>query len=405
MDIRKKINQLPSASGVYIMKSRSGEILYIGKASSLRQRVKSHFSRPPASKPDIFREEVADIAYLECDTPEQALILEAALIKEKKPRYNVALKDNKSYPYIEITREEFPRVFISRPKGKNKSLLFGPYPETKTLRSALLLVRRIFPYRSCPKIPKRPCLFFHLKLCPAPCSRKISSADYRVNIESISRILKGERRKLAKALEGRMKKLVKNLQFEQAAHLRDKLSAINNLYRGKPRAHAIVSLKEVLKLPRLPLNIEAVDISSLGSRNAAGSIVVFKEGVPVKKNYRRFRIKDAVVNDDYAMVAEVVRRRYLRLIKENKALPDLVIVDGGKGHAAVVSEVLIGLGLSLPVVGLAKKNEEIWFPRSRNPVRLSRGDPGLQLIQRIRDEAHRFAHNYQVVRRRQNLWP
>ncbi|MFH1519241.1 MAG: GIY-YIG nuclease family protein [Candidatus Omnitrophota bacterium] len=400
MGIREKIRKLPQGSGVYIMKSKAGKVFYVGKASSLRKRVSTYFLRSRDPKTDSLIKNIVDIDYIECDTPEQALVLEAALIKEKKPKYNVALRDNKSYPYVVVTKDKFSRIFISRPKGKIKGFVFGPYTQAKTLKSALALMRKIFPYRSCRKMSKSACLFFHLKLCPAPCLRKISLRDYRAGMRSICKILNGERRELAKELTVKMKKLAAGKKFEEAASLRDKLSAIDNLYQGKPRAHEIIALKEALGLTHLPLYIEAIDISSLGKSDSVGSVVAFKDGVPDKSNYRRFRIKTANKRDDYGMITEVVRRRYSRLIREKRTLPDLIIIDGGKGHLLRAHKELAILEISLPLISIAKRNEEIWMPPAQTPLPIARDNPGLYLIQRVRDEAHRFAHTYGFLRRK-----
>ncbi len=400
MGIREKVKRLPQSPGVYIMKLKGGRILYVGKASSLRKRVSSYFSKTGDLKTDSLLKNVSDIDYIECESSEQALILEAALIKEKKPRYNISLRDNKSYPYIEITKEKFPRIFISRPKAKNKNILFGPYPQAKTLESALTLIRRVFPYRSCRRMPKEACLFFHLKLCPAPCAGKVSMSAYRSTIQSICRILKGQRRELAKELTAKMKKSAAAKKFEWAASLRDKLLAIDSLYKGKPQAHEIIALKEILNLPKLPLLIEAIDISSLGRSDCVGSVVIFRDGVPDKNSYRRFQIRTARERDDYDMIAEVIRRRYSRLKKENSPLPDLIIVDGGKGHLLRAYKELETLRVSVPLIGIAKKNEEVWTVSEKNPLTIPRSNPGLHLIQRARDEAHRFAHAYGLVLRK-----
>jgi len=403
MGIREKVKKLPLGPGVYIMKSKRGKILYVGKASSLRKRVSSYFSKVGDSKTDSLLKNADDIDYIKCRSSEQALILEAALIKEKKPKYNISLRDNKSYPYIEITKEKFPRIFISRPKAKNKNLLFGPYPQVKTLESALTLIRRVFPYCSCKRMPKKACLFFHLKLCPAPCIGKISLSAYKNNIQSICRILRGQRRELVSELTARMKKLAAGKKFEGAAALRDKLLAIDSLYKGKPKVHEIIALKEILSLPRLPLHIEAIDISSLGRSDCVGSVVVFRDGVPDKNSYRRFQIRTARKRDDYGMIAEVIRRRYSRLIKENSPLPNLIIVDGGKGHLLRAHKESEALGVSVPLIGIAKKNEEVWTVSKKTPVTIPRSNPGLHLIQRARDEAHRFAHAYGLVRRKKRI--
>ncbi|UCC95135.1 MAG: excinuclease ABC subunit UvrC [Candidatus Omnitrophota bacterium] len=403
MEIKEKIKNLPTGPGVYIMKSQRGKIIYVGKASSMRKRVKSHFSSRVSLRRDIFLEQVTDIDCIECETEEQALILEAALIKEQRPKYNIALRDNKSYPYIEITREKFPRVFISRPKQKTANRLFGPYPKTKLLKSALGMIRKIFGYCSCRGNPKEPCLFFHLHLCPAPCAGKVSFSQYRDNIENICKILKGERRKLESTLRRKMEKFAQEAKFEEAAAIRDKLLAIENLYRGKPRDHQIISLKEILHLPHLPLTIEAIDISSLAGSSATGAVVVFKDAAPDRNNYRRYRIKEVKKIDDYAMIGEVTRRRYGRLLREGKKLPDLVIIDGGRGHVQRAKEELATLKAKIPIIGIAKKNEEIWFPFAVKPLVIPPNSPCLHLIQYIRDEAHRFAHAYHSVRRRRKM--
>ncbi len=403
MGIREKVKKLPSECAVYLIKDKENKILYVGKASSLKKRLSSYFYPSPDAKTQALLEKAEDIDYILCHSPQQALLLEAALIKEKKPKYNIALRDNKSYPYAAISQEKFPRVFIFRPKGKTLSLLFGPYPAAGILKSALKLVREIFPYRSCRVMPKSPCLFFHLKLCPAPCAAKISLQDYQLTIKNICRILRGERKILKESLKDEMQRLCEEKNFEEAAKMRDKLLAVDSLYQGKPKAHELVSLKEAFHLPRLPLNIEAIDISSLGKSDAVGSVVVFRKGLPDKSSYRRFLIKQADTQDDYEMIKEVVRRRYARLKQEKKPLPELVIIDGGKGHLLKVQEALKALALSIPVAAIAKKNEEIWLPLSGSPSRIPKHEPCLHLIQRLRDEAHRFAHNYQLLRRKKRM--
>ena len=409
MDIRKKIENLPIGSGVYIMKSSAGRTLYIGKATSLKKRLKSHFISPQA-KNTVFLEKVTEIDHIQCLSPEQALILEAALIKEQKPRYNIALRDNKSYPYVAVTKEEFPQIFISRLKKNSQVVFYGPYPKTKTLKLALALIRKVFPYRTCRIMPKSVCLFFPLKLCPAPCVGKISESEYKNIIKNIIKIIQGERKSLVKELKQKMNKLAKEEKFEEAGKIRDKLLAIDILYKGKPQKHELIVLKETLDLPKIPLRIEAIDISRLGESQATGSVVVFKEGVPDKSQYRRFLIKSFSQQDDYAMIGEVIQRRYSRLLAQNSKLPDLVIIDGGIGHVNKADNILRKLGIILPVIGIAKQKEEIWFPQTTsgkknrdNPLVISRDNPALQLIQRIRDEAHRFAHKYQLLRRQKKI--
>jgi len=404
MDIKKKVKQLPQSCGVYIMKSKRNEVLYVGKASSLKTRVSSYFSKRISGKTDILIAQVADIDYIECESEEQALILEAALIKEKKPKYNISLKDSKSYPYVEITTESFPRIFISRPKKRAGKVLFGPYPKAGTLKSALVLIRKAFPYRTCRTMPKSACLFYHLKLCPAPCIGKISLTDYKTVVDGISKILKGERKRLVRSIDKKMQKLAAKKQFERAARLRDKLLAIESLYKGKPKAHEIISLKDILNLPSLPLVIEAIDISSLGKSDSVGSLVTFRDGAPDKNNYRRFLIRGVTKLDDYAKIAEVVKRRYSRLIKEKHKLPDLIIIDGGKGHVMTAYRVIKSLGVEIPLIGIAKRNEEVWFADKKKPLIIAKEAPCLHLIQRFEKKVLRVVAEIPVGEVRSYKW-
>jgi len=403
MVIKEDIKNFPSQPGVYAMRTKVGDVLYVGKATTLRRRVNSYFSKQQPQKTTLLLSKTDRIEYIVCGSQEQALILEAALIKEKKPKYNIALRDDKSYPCLKISQEKFSRIYISRFHRKDKDLTFGPYPKVKILKAALTLIRKIFPYRSCKKMTKKACLFFHLNLCLAPCIKKVNLSDYKSCIKSISQILKGERKTLVKGLENRMHKLAKQKKFEEAANIRDKISAINNLYSGRPKEHELISLKDNLSLRRIPLVIEAIDISSLSGNACCGSVVVFKDAYPDKKSYRRFLIRNSYRKDDCDMIGEVVRRRYLRLLREGKELPDLIVIDGGKGHVARAYKELSELGTDIPLIGIAKRNEEIWLPLENKPLLIAHDKPCLHLIQRIRDEAHRFAKAYHKLLRRKNI--
>jgi excinuclease ABC subunit C len=402
MDIKEKIKDLPDSCGVYIMKSETGEVLYIGKAVSIKKRVQSHF-RSVDPKTSLFTSKVRDIDYVHCDTEEQALLLEATLIRENKPKYNVELKDNKSYPYVLITDEPYPKVLIRRPTQiKKKGLLLGPYVNVGLLRKALKLIRAIFPYCSCPR-PRKNCLYCHLNLCPCPGISDITVSRYKDNIDSICKILSGERRELIEKLQVQMKRLSLQAKFEEAALLRDRLVAVYSLYSGRRQAGELLTLKEALNLPKIPFVIEAIDISSLSGQEAAGSVVVFRDGIPDKNNYRRYRIKEIKGIDDFKMIAEVTRRRYRRQKEEGLNLPDLIIIDGGQAHVNVAKKELEGLSLDIPLIGIAKKNEEVWLPRTERPLALPRDNPALYLIQRIRNEAHRFAHRYHALLREKKV--
>ncbi|MBU1121502.1 MAG: excinuclease ABC subunit UvrC [Candidatus Omnitrophota bacterium] len=401
--LKNKVKQFPQTPGVYIMKSKKDQTLYIGKAASLKKRVLSYFLSSRTHKTDVFMSKVEDIEYIECQSEAQALILEASLIKERKPQYNIALRDDKSYPYVEITKDEFPRIFVSRPKGKTDSILLGPYPKVKLLKAALDMVRKVFPYCSCRGRFRKSCLFYHIGLCPGPCAKKVSAREYRKNIRSIYRILKGEREKLIRELEKNMKKLSEQKKFEEAARERDKLVVLNTLYHGKGSVNQLLSLKEILGLSSLPRVIEAMDISSLSGKQATGAVVVFRDGEPDKNSYRRYRIKEVEKIDDYAMIGEVFRRRYKSFIEENRKLPDLIIVDGGKGHVQRVRQEMAALGEASALIGIAKRNEEIWFPDKKSPLIIPKDNPCLHLLQRIRDQAHRFAQSYHKLLRKKGL--
>ena len=400
MGIREKIKELPQLPGVYIMKDKKARALYIGKASSLRKRVANHFRRGRLSlNKDFLLRDVADIDFIVCDSEAKALILENALIKEEKPKYNILLRDDKTFPWVEISKEDFPRVRITRRKREGFTY-FGPFPQVKLLKKALEFVRKIFPFRSCLKLPKRECLYYHLLLCPGPCIGKISKEEYLKNIRMLSLILEGRRRELIETLREEMERLSQAFKFEEASLIRDRLSALASLYGSTKEFTQLVSLKEVLGLKKIPWRIEALDISNLQDREAVGSIVVFKEALPLKSEYRRYKIKKNAKND-LDRISEVLERR-MREILEKKQIPDLVIVDGGLVQVNLASQKFreVKILRNLSVIGISKKNEEIWFPYQSKPLKLSKNSPALTLIQRIRDEAHRFAHKYHLLLRK-----
>lgn len=397
--VLKKMEEIPDACGVYIFKSSDDKILYIGKAVSLRKRVRSHFRSSQYIKDAILMEKVADIDYIVCENEEQALLLEANLIKEKKPYYNVSLRDDKSYPYLLISADKFARISVARPKKLKKGEeKIGPFTSSRLLKKALIVVRKIFPYCSCKK-PHRNCLYYHLKLCPGPEITSVSLKKYRENISSIKKIFSGQKRKLLKDLEKKMKKLADLQKYEEAAEVRDKILSLYSIYSGKREASELLLLQKLLNLKRIPFHIEAIDIASLSGKECCGSVVVFLDGKPHKASYRRYKIKLYQGINDYAMLSEVVLRRYRRLKEEKKQLPDLIVVDGGPGHTNTAYKVLRKLGLSIPLIGIAKKNEEIYFPYNSEPLKISSDNKALYLIQRIRDEAHRFAHSYHLLLR------
>ncbi len=423
MDPKEKIKDFPDSPGVYLMKDATGKIIYIGKALSLKKRVRSYFqrSRNRDPKTNMLLSNIRDVGFIKTKTEAQALILEAGLIKKHFPKYNVELRDDKSYPFVKITKESFPTVTIVRPRKKDNAQYFGPYTSVGLLREALKVIRRVFPYSNC-KISKRKkacptegqpafalagrraCLDYHLGLCPGVCIGKVKAKEYQKNIQNIRMILQGRQTELLDKLYKEMKLSSNEKRFEDAAKIRDQIEALASLYfAAKPRSYLEASqvLKGNLKLPRAPRRIEAFDISNISGKEAVGSLVSFFKGSPDKNNYRRFRIKTVFSPDDYKMLSEIVFRRYLRLKKENKRMPDLVVIDGGKGQLSAVKNELAKLSVSLPVIAIAKKNEEIFLPDKKEPIKLPFDSAALQLIQRVRDEAHRFALKYHRLLRRQ----
>lgn len=410
MDIKEKINSLPQLPGAYIFKGKQGNILYIGKAGNLRKRVQSYFTRFLSDKNQAMVSQIQDMEYIVTASEAQAQLTEAALIKQYKPKYNVSLRDDKSFPLICITKEEFPRIFICRSpvrKGKiSNGVYFGPYTNAKLLRQALKIIRRIFGFCSCRICPPKPCMYYRLKLCPGPCFGKISAEKYRENISNIILFLEGKQDVLLKKLFKKMEEFSARKEYEQAAVVRNQIEALSFVQRKDAAIDfpsAGEELKAKLKLMSLPVRIEAFDISNIFGREACGSMVSFLKGAPDKNNYRRFRIREVGGIDDYAMLAEVVRRRYSRLKRENLPLPDLVIIDGGKQHLLTAKKELDKLKVKIPVISIAKEKENIYLIGKKEPINLSPDSAGLHLIQRLRNEAHRFAVSYHHVLRRKKV--
>jgi excinuclease ABC subunit C len=404
--LKDKISRLPDAPGVYKFKDAAGRIIYIGKARRLKKRVSSYFTRLLDAKTQALVAKIVDLEYLPTPSETQAELLEAALIKEKQPYYNVIMKDDKSFPLIKISGNDFPVVSICRRKkaqANDKSLYFGPYTDAASLRQAFKDMRRIFGFRSCKTMPKQACLYCRLKLCPAPCIGKISCVEYKELISQIKLFLASEYEELLERLALKMALAAKEKNFEEAARRRDQINALSVFRQASPRQASfdeMEDLKDRLKLEKLPERIEAFDISNISGREATGSMVSFFRGRPDKNNYRRFRIKTQQGIDDYAMLREVVSRRYLRVKKENLALPDLVLIDGGKAHLLAAEAEIKKAGLALPLISIAKEKENIYLAGRAIPVRFHSDVPALNLIRRVRDEAHRFAVAYHHLLRR-----
>ncbi|MGE4357164.1 MAG: helix-hairpin-helix domain-containing protein [Candidatus Omnitrophota bacterium] len=396
MDIREKIKDIPDVPGVYLFKDETGKVIYIGKASSLRKRIMNHFTERGSFKDDILQKRVKDVEYFSTLDEASALLWEAVLIKEKQPVYNVNYKDDKSYPFLKISiKEKFPRIFTGRGMEDKDLLYFGPYSNVRLLKEAIKTIRKIFPFRSCRILPKKPCLYHSLKLCPAPCAGKISEGEYKEIIHQICLLLEGKRDELEKELIKKMREKAEERNFEEAARIRDQIEGLSQLRTLRMGKETILEeLKNVLNLARFPCRIEAFDLSHLSGSDAVGAMVSFYRGIPDKNNYRRFRIKVANSRDDLSMLREVISRRFARIVKENKEMPDLVLIDGGKTHLETAYKEIKKLGIEIDLISLAKGEEKIYTLKRKEPLILSPHSRVLQFLQVIRDEAHRFAISY-----------
>jgi len=390
---------LPEQPGVYRFQDATGRILYVGKAANLRQRVGSYFHGADRLSPRMVRlmQRVVDVEVTTTAAEAEALILESQLIKRHQPRYNVAFRDDKTYPLLKLTAEPFPRLVVTRRRKDDGARYFGPYADAGLVRQALQFFRRVFPLRTCRTFPSSPCLEYHLGQCLAPCVGYIPAAAYQRIVADLVAFLEGKREGLLRDLARRMKRAAADQRFEEAARVRDQIEALTSVIVAKEKsalAGPLEQLQAVLKLPTVPRRIEAVDISNIHGTHAVGSLVTFVDGRPYKAHYRRFKIKTVRGIDDYQMMREVIQRRYTGSLSEVLPWPDLILVDGGKGQLQAVLAELAALGRSIPTIGLAKQEEHIFVPDRRGPIVLLPTSPVLHLVQRLRDEAHRVAIGY-----------
>lgn len=535
--IEAQIKELPDKPGVYQMKDETGDIIYVGKAKSLRKRIRSYFRKANHTfKTKIMIDHINDFDYIVTDTEVEAYILEANLIKKYQPKFNIRLKDDKSYPYIKVTtNEDFPRVFKTRVVKNDGAKYFGPFADVNAIYKTINVLKDLFSLRSCKReiiegeTYDRPCLNYHIDKCHGPCIGEISKKDYNELVDKVIMFLSGRQTELIDRIEEKMYEASDNNDFEAAAKYRDQMEALKEVtrqqkvmsastkdqdimaveqgeedqacvqlllvrngrlmgqehfilegvaeenvtqimgsflqqyyeqapqipdevllnteidsaellaerlrqkkgrkvkvqkpdrgekkrliemarrnakqnlkkeeirekYRKKQTEEAIKELQVELELDNPPEHIEGFDISNIQGKDSVASLVVFKGGTPSKQDYRRFKIKTVKGADDFASMQEVIERRYSRLLEEERKLPDLILIDGGKGQLSAAYEILKKLGLKdQPVIGLAKKEEEIFKPESTEPVIISHRSPALQLLQRVRDEAHRFAVSY-----------
>jgi excinuclease ABC subunit C len=409
MTAREQAAALPLLPGVYFFLDAQGTVLYVGKAKSLRKRVASYFSRRLDAKTQALVARIVSVRHRVTLSEAQAQILEASLVKELQPQYNLALKDDKSFPWVRITRERFPIVSVVRRNKRedpSPAEYFGPYTDAASLRKAMLTMRRIFGFRTCRAMPSKACLYHRLRLCPAPCEGSIPEKEYGEIIGRVRLFLQGKYIELIASLTAQMQRAAREHRYEAAAQYRDQvqaLSVVSGESEGEVYLGEAQRLQDLLGLPKPCERIEAFDISNMRGREATGSMVSFWQGKPDKANYRRFRIRTVAGIDDYAMMREVVRRRYTRVLAEGAALPDLVLIDGGKGHLEAALGVLKGLGVEVALMSIAKEDENIYVAGRPRPFRFREGDAGLNLIRRVRDEAHRFAVAYHHILHRKRV--
>ncbi len=427
--IREAIKGFPNGPGLYFMKASSDKVLYIGKAKNLRSRVASYFqqsadllsSRGPKIVEMINKVESVD--FIETPNEVEAVLIEARLIKDIRPSYNTDLVDDKTFPYLEITTsEDFPGVYITRKPRTRGSRLFGPFTSAKDLRAVLVVLQKIFKFRTCnidiaeddqKRRFFRPCLLYSIKQCTAPCGDKIDKAEYKKIITDLIKFLQSKRSTILRQLKKQMAEAAESLEYEKAAMLRDRIRLIERLdRRGSPDEHvqpevfaadpteALVQLRDLLQATEPVRIVEGIDIANIGGAEAVGSLVKFIDGKPFKSGYRRFKIKTVKGIDDYAMITEVVKRRYKYAIRGEELWPDLVLIDGGLGHLRAAEKAFADLRApAVKIASIAKRHEEIFLQGRNKPLNLPANSPARKLLQYVRDEAHRFAQHYHHILR------
>ena len=457
--IREKIKGFPAGPGLYFMKGAKDKVLYIGKAKNLRSRVSSYFqqsgdlaiSRGPKITEMISKVETVD--FLETSNEVEAVLAEARLIKDIHPPYNTDLVDDKTFPYLEVTTgEDFPGVYITRKPRPSGSRLFGPFAGAKDLRAVLVVLQKIFKFRTCKlTISKdnqkrkffRPCLLYSIKQCAAPCASKIDRYEYKKIIGDLIKFLRSKRSTILRQLKRQMAEAADAAEYEKAAMLRARIRLIERLdRRGTPDENvqpevfaaepteALEQLQKLLQTAEPVRIIEGIDIAHISGSESVGALVKFIDGKPFKSSYRRFKIKTVKGIDDYAMIAEVVKRRYKYALRGEEPWPDLVLIDGGLGHLHAAEDAFRDMIATnsheltrknaienrksaerhaaqkienFRIASIAKKQEEIYLQTSSKPLKLPRTSPALKLLQYVRDEAHRFAQHYHHILRRKKM--
>lgn len=426
----EKVRHFPHAPGVYLMKDGQGRVIYVGKAKDLRSRAGSYFLKGALTDPRTagWVTEIRDIDYLPAESEIDALLMEARLIKDILPKYNRDLRDDKTFPYLEISvREDYPRVRFTRTPQASSTRLFGPFTNPRQLRGAIQVLQKIFRFRTCELDIDaenarwrwfRPCLLHAIEQCSAPCNLRIGKEEYRALIQRLIAVLEGRKSQLLGEMRDQMAEASRSLRFEEAARLRDELALLETLdQRGRLTKHVqpevfpidpkkgLAALQKAIGLPAAPRVIEGVDIAHTAGTEAVGSVVQFIDGLPFKPGYRRFRLRSAPSGDDYAAIAEVVARRFSAAADSESPNPDVLLIDGGRGQLAAALSALARVPRRpAAVIALAKREELIVLPDRDEPLRLSRRHFALRLLQYVRDEAHRFAQHYHhLLRRRSTL--
>jgi excinuclease ABC subunit C len=432
--IRQKIKDFPAGPGLYFMKGLAEKVLYIGKAKNLRSRVASYFqpgsdliaSRGPKIVEMLDKVETVD--FIETPNEVDAVLQEARLIKDIRPPYNTDLVDDKTFPYLQITTgDNFPGVYITRKPRHRGIRLFGPFTNVKDLRAVLVVLQKIFKFRTCNLDIReddekrrffRPCILYSIKQCAAPCAAKIEKQEYSKIIKDLIKFLRSKRSTILKQLKKQMAEAAEKLEYEKAAMFRDRIRLIERLdQRGTPNenvqpevfaadpAEALVKLREILQTPDPVRIIEGIDIANIAGAEAVGSLVKFIDGRPFKSGYRRFKIKTVHGIDDYAMIAEVVKRRYKYALRGEELWPDLILIDGGLGHLRAAEKALAEMKApAVKIASIAKRQEEVYLQGNNKPLKLPSNSPARKLLQYVRDEAHRFAqHYYHILRSKKVL--
>jgi excinuclease ABC subunit C len=443
--IRRQIRTFPTGPGLYFMKGSGDKVLYIGKAKNLRSRAASYFqpgseittaasllpSKTAGARGPKIAEmigKVRSVDFLETETEVDAVLKEARLIKDIRPPYNTDLVDDKTFPYLEITTgEDFPGIYITRKPRPKGSRLFGPFAGAKDLRLVMVELQKIFKFRTCAldikeADPKRrffrPCILYSIKQCSAPCADKIDKSEYGKSVNDFIKFLRSKRSTVLRDLRKRMAKAAESFEYETAAVLRDRIRLIDRLdRRGIPEedvqpevfaadpTEALAQLREMLHSTEPVRIIEGIDVANIAGAEAVGSLVKFIDGRPFKSGYRRFRIKTVTGIDDYAMIAEVVNRRYKYALRGEELWPDLVLIDGGRGHLNAAEAALreMKTGRLVKIAAIAKREEEIYLQGSPRPLKLPAHCQALKLLQYVRDEAHRFAQHYHHILRTKKM--